>query len=172
MFKFLIKILRNVLAIGFLIPTAVNADDATATATQFEISNEALTTIAQAGNQAEVIQIGDFNETMITQTGSGNAAVVTQGDILDGPCFACIVSIQSDGNDNSVELLQIGEGNEFYVTQEDNGNSGLGEQIGQINTATLIQNNGDNFATVIQRGDGFGITVTQQGGEFIVIIQE
>jgi hypothetical protein len=137
----------------------------------------------QAGNLADITQVGDHQSVQVTQDGGVNYAGVVQGRSAlpnvpgagrlerqfalpqwDGPSEANDISIEQDGYGNGVLATQAGHGNDIAIEQDGFGNGALLSQAGRNNTLTVTQRNGFNFAAVTQNGEDLRAVVHQRGG--------
>lgn len=124
-------------------------DDNTAIATQRNFGALA--------NQIAILQVGDFNEAVITQNGSNNRVAARQSGSSN--------KIENDvtGNNNRTDLVQEGSGNQIFQQYTANdqvynitqlGSDNVLEQRGIMPQATAGYN-------VEMRGNGIQITVEQ-----------
>lgn len=112
-------------------------------------------------NKAKVVQTNvTRNKAAITQTGVNNLAVIEQ----------------KEGDNNYAEIKQAGNGHNSYISQYGSDNIAYlrqckGFDCSQTDHASdisIVQNNDDNFALVVDKGNSsYGIQ--QDGGDSIVI---
>ncbi|MCG9689233.1 curlin subunit CsgB [Vibrio tubiashii] len=112
-------------------------------------------------NKAKVVQTNvTRNKAAITQSGVNNLAVIEQ----------------NEGDNNYAEIKQAGNGHNSYISQYGSDNIAYlrqckGFDCSQTQHASdisIVQNNDDNFALVVDRGNSsYGIQ--QDGGDSIVI---
>ncbi|QJX46573.1 hypothetical protein HMJ29_06325 [Hymenobacter taeanensis] len=108
-------------------------------------------------NQAYIMQVGDYNEAMLRQMGSGNATRITQ-DGNDNKVTSAV-----KGDNNTTELNQYGDGNQLLRDVITNGADVKLTQTGNNNA--LIQRGTETLAPpkyeVDMRGNGIKLTIEQ-----------
>jgi len=119
------------------------------------------TNIGSGTNKAKVVQTDvTRNKAAITQSGANNLAVIEQ----------------RNGDNNYAEIKQAGYGHESYISQYGSNNIAYLKQCRGIDCSqtyhaseiSIIQENDDNFALVVDRGNSsYGIQ--QDGGDSIVV---
>lgn len=150
---------------------------------------------AVAGNDALSLQMGNNNDSWITQGEGFNVMVGVQDGNLNKAYLiqqtgysnneAIILQIGTsnkighqqmleegllqNGNSNFVRLLQYGEGNTAILRQNGNDNKINLKQWGNTNTANITQNGNNLEIRVTQRGTGLTYTVTQTQGDLPII---
>ena len=106
-------------------------------------------TVREAQNTAELLQIGVGNNAVLDQRNLatlGNQAYITQAGAV-----------------NVLELVQQGSDNRTYLNQQGYDNRASFRQDGQGNSSTLSQRGAGNKLTGLVDGDGNQVNVRQDG---------
>jgi hypothetical protein len=109
----------------------------------------------QPGNNAEIYQYGNENNTGLFISGNSNSISLSQeGD-------ANITMAEILGYLNIFDVVQSGHSNEIYSTVQGNNLSYKFEQFGSRNSIIQKENNPDSKSySIIQKGEGMKIIIT------------
>lgn len=101
-------------------------------------------------NQANIEQVGSFNQAAINQTfGSG--------------LNPNVASILQNNNYNNASIMQNGNGNNSSITQNGNGNEAVISINGNNNNSSIIQNGNNNVSLQNITANSAYYIITQQG---------
>lgn len=116
-----------------------------------------LSTQIGSGNSAIIVQVGDEgNELDGIQSGERNTMLVTQVSVFDRNR----AEIEQYGNNNLSSLYQEGGDNEYELTQ-----------VGDRNMSEAVQYGDDNRFEHVQNGSNLGFSITQYGDSSIKVTQ-
>ncbi|WP_418592191.1 hypothetical protein [Ponticoccus sp. (in: a-proteobacteria)] len=127
---------------------------------QFQVgnNNQAVNVQVGSGQESATVQQGNDNNALISQTTASNEAAIMQlGDMND-------TAIVQQGVDNGAASATSGNENTSLILQSGNDNIAANGQFGDRNTAVTVQSNGDNTAANLQIGDDNNSFISQGGG--------
>ena len=114
------------------------------------------------GNLARVSQEGENQTSVIYQTGDDNRAIVDE----QGPGAGNTSGILQTGDENYTEVDQDGASNESYVAQIGDGNRAvIRDQDGDDNDSYILQTGSTNVALVDDQDGTNNTSVVWQGGD-------
>lgn len=99
------------------------------------------------------------SESLISQTGTGNSALVIQRERDDA---LSAISLSQSGRDNTAIFLQSGSDNSITSGQTGDANLTVAQQIG-LGNVLISQQTGDNLAIIVRQYGGSAVAVTQTG---------
>lgn len=127
---------------------------------QFQIgnNNQSVNIQTGSGQESATVQNGGHNIGIISQqTQSNEAAIAQLGDHNNTAIF-------QDGVDNAAASAVSGEHNDTVILQQGGDNMSAQAIDGMRNKAVVFQNSGDNTAAQLQLGDDNTSFISQGGG--------
>ncbi|WP_404375568.1 hypothetical protein [Vreelandella aquamarina] len=139
-----------------------------------------------AGHIAGIQQASPKSYARITQTDTGNTALIGQGGAMADRVamteaidegylanFTLLDTVGQGGRDNSASVIQAGDGQQALILQGGERNSAVMEQSGSANRGAVLQEGAGNFATLEQAGAGnLGIILSVGDDNTATLVQD